>query len=318
MAVALDLGGTNLRLGVVEKSGEVIHWTKEHTPGNRESILQSIQTLVGDGLDFCASARRDVAGIGISTGGQVDFRRGVIVSATSLIPNWSNVPLREILEGRFNLPVFADNDGNCFAVAEKRFGKGKGLNNFIGLVLGTGIGGGIYVDGKLLRGANNLAAEIGHVSVDANGPECSCGGRGCIELFASGSGIARWASENPLVRHLVDSKGEFTSRFIGEASRAGDPSATAILNAAGERLGVAMAGMVNVFNPECIIVSGSLLELGSPYLDKFRNTVLCRAMKANVAELRIETSGFPQEGGILGAASLVFEQAAGGSRANSE
>jgi glucokinase-like ROK family protein len=307
VAIAIDLGGTNLRLGVVEESGEVIHAKKQPTPGNRESLLQAIQTLVGDGFDFCASKGCSVVGIGISTGGQVDFSSGVIVSATSLIPDWSNVPMGEIMRGRFNVPVFVDNDGNCFARAEKRFGKGNGLDNFIALVLGTGIGGGIYVDGKPLRGAGNFAAEIGHVSVDANGPECSCGGRGCIELFASGSGIARSASENPLLRHLAGPNGEFTSRMIGEASRAGDSSATALLDAAGERLGVAMAGMVNAFNPECIIISGSLLELESPFLDTFRNTVMRRAMKANVKTLRIETSDIPQEGGILGAASLAFD-----------
>ena len=321
VAIAIDLGGTNLRLGVAEESGEIIYGKKQPTPGNRESILQSIRTLIGGGFDFCASAQCNVVGIGISTGGQVDFWSGVIVSATSLIPNWSNVPLREIMGGHFNVPVFVDNDGNCFARAEKRFGKGIGLDNFITLVLGTGIGGGIYVDGKPLRGARNFAAEIGHVSVDANGPECSCGGRGCIELFASGSGIARWASENPLLRHLAGPNGEFNSRMIGEASKAGDSSATALLNAAGERLGLAMAGMVNVFNPECIIVSGSLLELESPYLDTFRNTVMRHAMKANVEKLRIETSDIPREGGILGAASLAFdafEEAAGGSRATRE
>lgn len=210
--------------------------------------------------------------------------------------------------GRYKLPVVADNDGNCAAAAEKRFGKGKGLDNFIVLVLGTGIGGGVYVDGKPLRGAGNFAAEIGHVSIDANGPECSCGGRGCIEMYASGSGIARWASGNPGLRHLVQSDGELTSRTIGEASKAGDAPATAFLKAAGERLGLAMAGIVNVFNPECIILSGSLLDLGSPYLDEFQATVMRRTMKANAMGLRIEKSDFPQEGGILGAAALAFEE----------
>ncbi len=300
-------------MGVVDESGEVVRWKKQPTPRNRESILQCIQMLVGDGLGICTASNHDIVGVGISTGGQVSFKKGVIVSATSLIPNWSNVPLKEIIEGRYNVPVYADNDGNCYAVAEKRFGKGKQLDNFIALVLGTGIGGGIYVDGKPLRGAGNFAAEIGHVSVDANGPECSCGGRGCIELYASGSGIARWGLENPLLRHLVGTKGELTSKIIGEASRAGDSSATSLLRAAGGRLGLAMAGMVNVFNPECIIISGSLLELGSPYLDEFRSTVVRRAMKANGLGLRIESSDFPQEGGILGAAALAFEEVGGAS-----
>ena len=310
VAVAIDLGGTNLRLGVVERSGDVIHRKKQATPGSRDAILRAIGALVGDGIAHCGDARRPVAGVGISTGGQVDYATGVIVSATALIPDWSNVPLRDVIGGEYHIPVFADNDGNCAAAAEKIFGCGKRLRNFLCLVLGTGIGGGVYVDGKMLRGAGNFAGELGHVSVDAGGPECSCGGRGCVELYASGSGIARWAGEDTHLRRLSGPHGELTSKIIGEASRAGDAHATALLKAAGERLGLAAAGMVNVFNPECIILAGSLLELGDPYLSEFRSTVLRRAMKAPVRGLGIERSQFPQEGGILGAAALVFEEAA--------
>ena len=311
VAVAIDLGGTNLRMALVDRSGNVISRKKLATPGNREAILGAMGALVGEGLALCGEARRPVAGVGISTGGQVDYATGVIVSATALIPDWSNVPLRQVIGGTYHLPVFADNDGNCAAAAEKIFGRGRDLRNFLCLVLGTGIGGGVYVDGKMLRGAENFAGELGHVSVDANGPECSCGGRGCVELYASGSGIARWAGEDPLLRRLAGPGGELTSRIIGDASKRGDASATALLGRAGERLGVAAAGMVNVFNPECIILAGTLLELGRPYIDEFRNTVLHRAMKAPVRRLSIELSHFPQDGGILGAAALVFQEAAG-------
>jgi len=310
IAVALDLGGTNLRMALVERSGGVISRKQLATPRSREAILGAMGALVGEGLAVCHEAHRHVAGVGISTGGQVDYQTGVIVASTALIPDWSNVPLRTAIGGKYQLPVFADNDGNCAAAAEKIFGRGKDLRNFLCLVLGTGIGGGVYVDGKLLRGAGNFAGELGHVTVDANGPECSCGGRGCVELYASGSGIARWAKEDPHLRRLADAQGELTSRTIGDASRSGDASATALLNAAGERLGIAAAGLVNVFNPQSIILGGSLLDLGSPYLDRFRDTVTHRAMKAPARALRIELSQFPQEGGILGAAALVFQEAA--------
>ncbi len=308
--IAIDLGGTNLRMGVVKELGEVIHWKKQPTPEDSESIIQLIQGLVEDGLSICTVAGYNVVSIGISTGGRVDFKRGIIVASTELISGWTNIPLKEIIEARFNIPTFVDNDGNCFAVAEKRFGKAKLLDNFIAVVLGTGIGGGIYVDGRLLRGSNNFASEIGHVSVDADGPQCSCGGQGCIELFASGSGIARWASENPLLRNLVGDKGELTSKIISEAAKAGDSSAVALLKAAGRRLGVAMAGLVNIFNPESIIISGSLLELEHTFLEEFKKTVMQIAMKSNTRELQIDSSDFPQEGGILGAAALAFEEAA--------
>lgn len=308
VALAIDLGGTNLRMAVVKEEGEVIIWKKRNTPGDNRAIIQSIQEIVKEGINFCKDNTYQVVGIGISTGGRVDFNKGIIIDSTALISGWKNISLKEIIEKKFNLPAYVDNDGNCFAIAEKRFGKAKQLNNFIALVLGTGIGGGIYVDGNLLRGANNFASEIGHVSVDAEGPQCSCGGRGCIELFASGSGIARWASENPQLEHLFNSKKEISSKIISEAAMNGDPYAFKLLKAAGWKLGVAMAGLVNVFNPESIILSGSLLDIEHPYLEEFQKTVMEIAMKSNTKMLKIDRSDFPQEGGFLGAAALVLEE----------
>lgn len=308
VALAIDLGGTNLRMGIVKEMGEVVKWKKQTTPSDNNSIILSIQELVKDGFYFCNSDKYNVIGVGISTGGRVDFKRGIIIDSTALISGWKNVSLKKIIEKKFSLPTYVDNDGNCFAIAEKRFGKGERFNNFIAVVLGTGIGGGIYVDGKLLRGSNNFASEIGHVSVNAEGPQCSCGGRGCIELYASGSGISRWASENPQLQHLMSNKGEISSKIISKAARDGDKSASNLLKAAGWKLGVAMSGLVNVFNPESIILSGSLLKLEHTYLDEFKKTVMDIAMKSNTRELRIKRSDFPQEGGILGAAALVFEE----------
>jgi len=310
VAIAIDLGGTNLRMAIVDESGKVIHWCQQATPGDRESIVRTIETFVGDGFGFSTTSGYGVVGVGVSTGGQVDFANGVIVDSTSLIAGWKNVPLRSALEEKFGHRVFVDNDGNCFALAEKHFGKGKGVANFIAMVLGTGIGGGICVDGKILRGSKNFAAEIGHVSIDFDGPVCSCGGRGCIELYASGSGIARWAAEEPALQHLRSDGMEFSSKVIGEAALNGDHAAFSLLAAAGERLGIAVAGLVNVFNPESIILSGSLIELEHPFLRQFRKTVMDVAMKSNSESLRIENSDFPKEGGILGAAALVFEEMA--------
>ena len=143
-------------------------------------------------------AQRDalkVIGVGISSGGRVNHKSGIIVDSTSLLPDWKEVHIKEAIEKSLDIPVAVDNDGNCSAVAEKIFGKARSVNNFISIALGTGIGGGIYTAGKLLRGENNYAAEIGHVTVNADGPACACGGCGCVELYASGSGLVRWAKE---------------------------------------------------------------------------------------------------------------------------
>lgn len=309
-AIAVDLGGTNLRMAVVDKSRNVIHGSRRPTPRDRDSIINTIASLVEEGLTYCVSSGIDAIGVGVATGGRVDFVNGVIVDSTALIPGWKDIHLKAILQERFGRPTFVDNDGNCFAVAEHLFGKARGVNNFISVVLGTGIGGGIYVSGKILRGSKNFAAEIGHVSVDANGPVCSCGGRGCIELYASGSGIARLASSDSHLQHLQSEGGPISSKTIGEAARGGDQAAIALLDGAGQKLGIAVAGLVNVFNPESLIVSGSLAELEYPFLQQLRKTVMEFAMRSNSIDLRIEISDFPTEGGILGAAALAFEETA--------
>lgn len=307
VSVAIDLGGTNLRMGVVDEYGQVIHWEQLAAPSGREAIVNSIQVLVENGLSAAASLGYDVAGVGVSSGGRVDFRSGVIIDSTLLLAGWMNVPLKKMLEECINIPVFVDNDGNCSALAERRFGSGKGVNDFISLIIGTGIGGGIFTGGKLLRGANNFASEIGHISVDADGPQCSCGNRGCVELYASGSGIVRWAKDKFSFSHLSIKNNELSAKLIGDAARAGDSSAIELLKAAGKHLGIAMAGLVNVFNPQRIILSGSLLELGDPYLSSFKQTVKNCAIKPNSNNVEIILSNFPKEAGIIGAAALVFD-----------
>ncbi len=174
-------------------------------------------------------------------------------------------------------------------------------------MLGTGIGGGIYVDGKLLRGKSNYTAEIGHISVDIDGPKCSCGGYGCIELYASGSGLSRWAKEESLLTAIAGAGGYYTSKAISESARSGNPAAIELLRRAGEKLGASMAGLVNIFNPSMIVFSGSLVNVGAPYFDGFRDTLLKRGMKPTVDGVEIVFSDFPLEVGIIGAAALAFQ-----------
>ncbi len=305
-AVAIDLGGTNLRMGVVDNSGKVLHWSQVETPPDKQLILHSVVAKVQEGLRFCKANGLTPVGVGVSTGGRVDFEKGEVVDSTSLIPGWKNVEIRNAIESGVDISVVVDNDGNCSAVAERVFGKAKCVDNFISIALGTGIGGGIYVDGKLLRGQNNFTAEIGHVSVNSDGPLCSCGNRGCVELYASGSGLVRWArDEFPLLSDLA-ARDSLSAKEIGDMARSGDRVAIDLLKKAGEKLGIAVAGFVNIFNPSMIVISGSLLGLGAPYFDAFESTVRSRAIKPTADALRIEFSDLRNEAGILGAAATAF------------
>jgi len=308
VAIALDVGGTNLRAAVVDEYGKIRHRVQQSTPVGRDAILCSISDLIEKIRGNFSSGDFEVAGIGISTGGRVDFKRGIIVDSTAILNGWKDVPVAKILEERFQLPVFVDNDGNCAALAEAYFGKGKGINNFIAVVVGTGIGGGIFVNGEILRGSMNYSSEIGHVSIDAEGPVCSCGGRGCVELYASGVGLVRWAEEKfsePL--SSLGIAGEvLTAQTIGEAADRGNLTAKKFLAEAGEKLGIALSGLINVFNPERIILSGSLVNLGEPYLSGIKGAIEKYAMKPNKMCVTVVLSEFPKDGGILGAAVLAL------------
>lgn len=305
-AVSIDLGGTNLRMGVVDDLGEIIYHKQEFTSRTRQSIIDRMVANVEEGIKFAQTKGLAVIGIGISTGGRVDFENGIIVDSTSLLPDWKDVPIKKIIEEQTNIPVYVDHDGHCAAMAEKLFGKAKTSSNFISIVLGTGIAGGIYVDGELLRGANNFSSEIGHISVDADGPLCSCGSYGCVELFSSGSGLERWARERILAGDSFESKEDLSAKAIGNAARSGSPFATNLLKLAGEKLGVAVTALVNVFNPDLLIISGSLVELPDIYFQSFKETLSRRAIRPTADKLKIDFSAFPKDVGIIGAAALVF------------
>lgn len=306
-AIAIDLGGTNLRMGVVDGRGNVVHWQEEHTPASKQEIIDSIIAKVNNGVSLAQRDALKVTGVGISSGGRVNHESGIIVDSTSLLPDWKEVHIKEAIEKSLDIPVAVDNDGNCSAVAEKIFGKARFINNFISIALGTGIGGGIYTDGKLLRGENNYAAEIGHVTVNADGPECACGGCGCVELYASGSGLVRWAKEEFPVLAAAEKGHQLSAKSIGNSARSGNAAAIKLLNRAGMMLGAAAAGWVNIFNPSKIVLSGSLVDLGEPYFGPFRKTVLERAIKPTADYLEIIFSDFHEKAGIIGAASLVFQ-----------
>jgi len=318
VAIAIDLGGTNLRMGVIDGAAAILHWQQENTPATRQGVIDLIIDQVRSGLRLAQAEGLKVLGVGISSGGRVNFKSGIIVHSTSLLPDWKNVRIKDAIEQSLNIPAAVDNDGNCSAVAERVFGKAQSVDNFISVALGTGIGGGIYVDGKLLRGENNYAAEIGHVTVKADGPKCSCGGYGCVELYASGSGLVRWVKEEfPSLADASQGR-EISAKSIGDAARSGNTEATEILARAGRMLGAATAGWVNIFNPAMIVLSGSLVDLGEPYIGPFRETVLEQAIKPSADDLKIVFSDFHGKAGIIGAASLAFQGSVGGNSAGGD
>ena len=308
VALAVDLGGTNLRAAIVHREGALHHRKSVRTPRTKKEALDQMISLLSELKDEAGRNVWHVLGVGVSTGGRVDLEKGEIVDSTALLPEWQHVPLRDILQSTLQLPVCVDNDGNCAALAEQMFGKGRAISNFIALVLGTGIGGGVVVENKILRGARNAAAELGHISIHYDGPQCSCGNRGCIELYASGSGLARLAKEllkSGTIKLEGMPEDQITPQALADAAQKGNAVARQLVEQAGALLGVAVAGLLNTFNPERVILSGSLTNIGELYLKPFRETVRARAMTVAWDSVEIVVSDLPDPA-LLGAAILAF------------
>jgi glucokinase len=266
--VGLDVGGTKC-LGVAVAGGEVVAETRVPSPRAPEALLDTLADLA---RSLVAQAGGELGGVGVGAPGLVD-RQGVLRVAPNL-KGVEGVALRGGLEARLGVPVQADNDATCAAWGEARLGAGKGLDDMVMVTLGTGIGGGVVAAGRLCRGANGFAGEVGHMVVDTHGPPCPCGQRGCWERYASGSGLARLAREAAEAgrgARLVELAGGDPAAVRGEhvaaAVSEGDTEAAAVLAEAAWWLGLGLANLANILDPEAFVVGGGLVALGPALLD---------------------------------------------------
>ncbi|XP_076023392.1 bifunctional UDP-N-acetylglucosamine 2-epimerase/N-acetylmannosamine kinase isoform X2 [Genypterus blacodes] len=309
-ALAVDLGGTNLRVAIVCMQGKIV---KKYTEPNPKTYEDRIQLI----LKICAAAMRDsvrlncrILGVGVSTGGRVNPQEGVVLHSTQLIQEWSSVDLRTPLSDALHLPVWIDNDGNCAALAEKKFGHGKGVENFVAVITGTGIGGGIIHHNELIHGNNFCAAELGHIMVSLDGPECTCGSRGCIEAYASGMALQREAKrlndEDLLKAEGMNMKilEPITAAHLITAARQGNTKAEAVLNTASTALGVGIVNILHMVNPSLVILSG---VLASYYQAPVQSVISQRALFS--AQCIKVVSSDLEEPALLGAASMVLDYA---------
>ena len=291
--VGVDLTPSQINVGLVDLNGKVIK--KMTLPTEAEKGKKRVVENIFNAVTKVSKPK--VVGIGVSVPGQVSRDRGYVLNSPDL--NWTEVPLRRLIEEKLKLPVFIENDSNCFALAEFKCGEGNKMKNMIGLIIGNSIGSGVIVDGKLFRGCADAAGEIGHTVVDADGPKCSCGNNGCLEGFVS---------ERSIINAYKASKGKIknpTLQSISEASRNGDEKAKEAIRTASRYLGIGLANIVNVFNPELIVVSGSIphtKEIFDPAVKEFQK----RALKHSASRVRISHSNL-EDAGILGAASVVMK-----------
>lgn len=302
-AIGIDLGGTNLRVALVSAEGEIVRKIRK-TSAERvfETLLESISELRG------ADVGDNIAGIGLGVAGLIDRNRGRVFTSPNLRAI-EGLDLVHELKTRFGLPVFIENDANVAALGEKVSGAGRGFNNFVLLTLGTGIGGGIIHKGELL----DVSAEIGHMSINAEGEKCQCGNIGCLENYASARAMISRAismlekgQESLLKECCKGSIYKLTPEDIYKAALEGDTLSREILREAGKALGVGLANLINILSPEAIILTGGLIGAWNIYVQEAIKEASRRAFKDLVDSVKIIPSSLGDEAGIVGAACLVF------------
>jgi len=312
--IGIDIGGTNIKIAVVEDSGKVrARGIIDTLPfeGPRPAfrrIRSAVRSLAGIG------GGGEIVGAGVGCAGLIDPRKGRLLSSPNL-PEWENTPLRRIAERSLSVYTIVDNDANSAAYGEFRLGSSRGVRNIVFITLGTGVGGGVVADGRLLRGAANFAAEVGHTPVTVDGPKCRCGSRGCLEAYVGSYGLIRCAREQlrrkkgrVLRRWLEEEKKRLTPQLIFEAARRRDAAATAVVRGAGEALGVGIASLVNIFNPEVVVLGGGVsasFDLLKPHVDR---VVRRRAFAESAKIVRITPSRLGNDATVLGAAMLARDE----------
>lgn len=311
--IGVDIGGTNVKIALVDKKGEISYARTvptraemgyEYTIGN---IKQSIKELI----DEAKIDKSALEGIGFGFPGQIDCDNGVVRILPN-IPGWINVPIADIMQKEFNVPVKVDNDVRCAALAELNYGAGVGCNNLICITVGTGIGSGLIVNGKIVRGASNAAGEIGHVKLAIHdGPICGCGDTGCMEAYASGPAIVAMAKEyieggkSTKFREMTNAKSEITPAIVAEAAKMGDVVAKRIFTIMGEYIGTGLSSVVNLLNPEKIVIGGGVADAGDLLIEPLQKTLKERAMPIQGAAVEIVPAQLGNTAGIIGASLLI-------------
>lgn len=305
-AIALDAGGTKLAAGVIDEDGQVVsHGVHQWPPGaEREDVLDVFRTAV----EQCREDGGSIDAIGAGIPANVDVARGIAVSSRHL--PLSGFAFRDWLSETTGLPAFVDNDTTLAMLAEHRLGAARGASDAVMLTIGTGIGGGIVSGGRLVRGARGAAGEPGHMTIDSEGPPCpgDCPGRGCLEAYVSGPALARmgyeYAEKGPdynLGRMLAE-KGELTGSDVIHAARAGDPGAYEALMRMGDKLGAGIASLLNLLDPEVVVVGGGLgTDAGRLLLDLAEPVARERALEPAASLARIELAALGDDAGLIGA-----------------
>ncbi len=313
--LGVDLGGTKIAAALATTRGEMLVRGRSptHAQAGPDAVIEGICATINEVLSAKALEPSRLLGIGIAAAGIIDSANGKVIFSPNL-PGWHEVPLRDAIEQQFGIPTYLGNDANLAALGEWHFGVGEKVANLIYVTVSTGIGGGIIADGKLYTGACGAAGEIGHMTIDVNGPRCRCGNVGCWEALASGTALAREAvmritegARTSIIELVGGDVSKIDAKIVGLAARQGDELAQDLVSHLGYYFGVGLANLVNIFNPELILIGGGVAKIGDLLLQPAIKVVKERAFSASANAVEIKPAILGDDSGIMGAVAFVLE-----------
>jgi glucokinase len=318
--VGVDLGGTNIVVGVIPiTGGEVLALRSMPTEAHRgakfvvDRMVAMIEESIAEVLSKYGGTRDQIGGVGIGSPGPLDRKTGTVINTPNL--GWRNFPLRDLIANAVGLPATLDNDANCATYGEWWLGAGRDVDTLVGLTLGTGIGGGIVLNGEIFHGVSDAAGEIGHMTIDSTGRKCKCGNYGCLEAYASGPAIALRAVEgieagaDTMLPDLVGGRlEEITAATVYEAVVLGDPYANEVMKETAKFLGAGIANIINILNPAMVVIAGGVTRAGDHLFVPLRAEVRRRAFRSAEEACQIVSAKLTGTAGVIGAAAVFKKE----------
>lgn len=309
VVIGVDLGGTNLRTALLSSEGDILDKRKEATYASDgwKKVVQRLIQNIGRQKEIATRQGLSVAAVGVGAPGVILVEKGIVVKSPNF-PDWNNLPLKDELESVLSLPVTIENDANAAALGEQWRGAGRGIGSMILLTLGTGVGGGIVLDKQIWHGADGMAGEIGHMTIIPDGRQCGCGNTGCLEMYASARGIvqsyrdAGGASETAM-------QPEITSVQVYQEASDGNARAVKVMRDMGRILGIGIANLINIFNPEMVVIGGGVKEAWPLFIDTARAEIRKRAFEVPAERTKIVPSELGDDAGMVGAAAAALQKA---------
>ncbi len=316
LVLGIDLGGTKILTAVIDARGDLLGRDHSITPAalGPDGVMEAIGRSAERAMAQCGRKIAHMTAIGIGAPGPSNPQSGIIYTSPHL-PGWEQLPVHRVLEERFGRPAFLINDANAAALAEHRFGAGQGTREMIYLTISTGIGGGLILNGRLYTGSIGTAGELGHMTIQADGPRCNCGNVGCWEALASGTALAREARRvvesgavSLISRLAGGDPGAITAPVVQEAAEKGDAAARALIARTAEYFGIGLANLLNIFNPECVVIGGGLTNLGEGFMQSSYAAARTRAYRIAYEAVQFKPPALRRNSGVLGAAAYAFDR----------